>query len=409
MKHKTFTTFLFIAALGLCACTPAIDNGLIRSPLNHLTVPEAIEENELLSENTQEPEIPADQFDSSAAITGFSSDILSKAQTIVSQMSLEEKVGQMFLARCPEDEAAALASQYHLGGYILYGRDFENKTKDQVRSDIASYQSDVSIPLFIAVDEEGGSVIRVSSNPLLRPYPFWSPQELFAEDGYTLVLSDAADKSILLKNLGINMNLAPVCDVSVDSSDYIYARSFGQPAAETAEYVKTVVTGMSQQNMGSVLKHFPGYGNNTDTHQGPATDSRSYESFASGDFLPFKAGIDAGANAVLVSHTIVTCMDSEQPASLSAAVHDILRNDLGFNGIIMTDDLSMEAISLYSGALAPAVTAVLAGNDMICTDNFSDDIAEVIDAVNAGTISEARIDQAAARILCTKIQLGLIN
>ena len=217
------------------------------------------------------------------------------------------------------------------------------------------------------------------------------------------------DKSILLRNLGINLNLAPVCDVSTDPQDYIYARSFGQPASETAQYVTTVVEAMNGQQMGSTLKHFPGYGNNTDTHEGVARDTRSYETFTQSDFLPFEAGIAANASAVLVSHNIVECMDDQSPASLSPAVHSILRNDLGFNGIIMTDDLSMEAILQYTDGQSAAVQAVLAGNDMICCTDYATQIPAVIDAVNEGTIPQDRIDQAVVRILCQKIQLGIIG
>ena len=443
MKHKKIKmTALFISAIAcLCACTPAIDNGLTRSPLEHLTIPDAVptnenagqaasDENENISGKTTANENPSDgsmsdstgtdsnpqglaqdSFDSTSqpGVTGFSEDILTKANTLLTSMTLEEKVGQMFLARCPETDGANQAAAYHLGGYVLFGRDFENKTEEQVISDIQSYQSSSAIPMFIAVDEEGGTVIRVSSNSQLRPYPFWSPQELFAEGGFELVSSDAEDKSVLLKHLGINLNLAPVCDVSTNASDYMYQRSFGQPAAETAEYVTTVVGAMNRQGMGSTLKHFPGYGNNVDTHEGIARDSRSYETFTESDFLPFQAGINENATSVLVSHNIVECMDSEKPASLSPAVHDILRNDLGFDGIIMTDDLSMEAILQYTDGQNAAVLAVLAGNDMICCTDFTTQIPAVIDAVNTGVISETRIDQAVLRILASKIELGIIQ
>ena len=435
LKKLKLTAIFISALMGLTACTPAIDNGLTRSPQEHLTVPDAsgnTAQNGTAPEgglsdgstsgNTTPEESTADgtdgtetgqtpdSFDSSenTGVTGFSEDILAQANSILSSMTLEQKVGQMFLARCPETDAAAQASAYSLGGYVLFARDFDNKTEEQVIADIQSYQDSSSIPMFIAVDEEGGTVVRVSSNPQLRPYPFWSPQELFAEGGMELIQSDAEDKSILLKNLGINLNLAPVCDVSTNASDYMYARSFGQPASETSEYVSTVVAAMNAQGMGSALKHFPGYGNNTDTHEGIARDSRPYETFTESDFLPFEAGISQNATAVLVSHNIVECVDSEHPASLSPQIHDILRNDLGFDGIIMTDDLAMEAITQYTDGQSAAVAAVLAGNDMLCCTDFTTQIPAVIDAVNAGTISQERIDQSVLRILASKIELGII-
>ncbi len=420
LKTAAAAALLISAVTCLCSCTPAIDNGLTRSAKEHITIPEAGTQAPGTSGETSSPDgssssgeggttDAAQQPAADYTVTGFDQSILDEANTLLSSMTLEQKVGQMFLARCPETDAAGQASTYYLGGYLLFGRDFENKTSDQVIADIQSYQDASATPMFIAVDEEGGTVNRVSTNPQLRPYPFWSPQELYAEGGLDLVRSDAEDKSILLRNLGINLNLAPVCDVSTDPESFIYQRSFGQPAAETAEYVSTVVSAMNRQQMGSVLKHFPGYGNNGDTHEGTIHDARSYESFAESDFLPFQSGIEAGATAILVSHTIVDSMDLERPASLSTAVHDILRNDLGFNGLIMTDDLSMGAITNYTDAQDAAVQAVLAGNDLLCSTDFTTQIPAVIEAVNNGTISQERIDQSVLRILATKIQLGIIQ
>ena len=119
--------------------------------------------------------------------------------------------------------------------------------------------------MLIGVDEEGGTVVRVSSNPNLRGTKFQSPQALYSEGGFDRITSDTAEKDALLRDLGINVNFAPVCDVSTDPSDFIYARSFGMDAEQTGEYVRTVVTQMVSDKTGMVLKHFPGYGNNADT------------------------------------------------------------------------------------------------------------------------------------------------
>lgn len=181
-----------------------------------------------------------------------------RAQQILETMSIEEKIGQMFIARCPEQQAAQKVSEYHVGGYILFGRDFTNKTYDEVVANIQSYQEQSTIPLFIGVDEEGGSVNRVSTNPNLRAVPFWSPQRLYANGGFNLIISDTQEKDTLLHSLGINLNFAPVCDVSNNPDDFIYDRSFGQDASATSEFVRTVVSTMANDAMGSVLKHFPG-------------------------------------------------------------------------------------------------------------------------------------------------------
>ena len=331
-----------------------------------------------------------------------------QAGEILAGMTLEEKVGQLFIARCPETDAASKVTQYHLGGYILFARDFSEKTKEQVTETIQSYQNAAEIPLLIGVDEEGGTVNRVSKNTNLRQTPFVSPQELYAQGGWDLIRSDTQEKCQLLQSLGINLNFAPVCDVSQDANDFIYARSLGQDAEQTANYVRTVVQTMSQEQTGSVLKHFPGYGNNYDTHTGVAYDERPYETFVNSDFLPFQAGIDAGADMVLVSHNVVSCMDDQEPASISLPVHNILRNELGFDGVIITDDLVMEGVRQFAGDAEIAVRAVQAGNDMLCCTDFEVQVPAVIQAVKNGEITEERLNESVLRILKMKINLGII-
>lgn len=339
--------------------------------------------------------------------TATTEDAQAIAQAKLESMTVEEKVGQMFIARCPEYDAAEKAAQYHLGGYILFGRDFEGKTWDEVVSNITSYQAAAATPMLIGVDEEGGTVNRVSSNSNFRAVPFWSPQDLYAEGGFELIESDTKEKCELLSSIGINLNFAPVCDITQNPGDFMYDRSFGKSAEETSEYVSRVVTVMKNEGMGSVLKHFPGYGSNVDTHTGSAYDQRSYDSFEACDFLPFKAGISAGADVVLVSHNVVECMDSTAPASLSSAVHEILRDELGFNGVIITDDLIMEGAKNYAGESEVAITAVLAGNDLLCCSDFEVQVPAVLEAVQNGTITEERLNESVMRVLMLKISLGL--
>lgn len=334
--------------------------------------------------------------------------IAARAQELLDGMTLEEKVGQMFIARCPETDAAQLAADYHLGGYILFGRDFKDKTAEQVTTDIQSYQDAAEIPLLIAVDEEGGTVNRVSSNPNLRSSHFRSPQSLYSEGGLELVRSDAQEKCRLLESLGININFAPVCDVSQDPADFIYDRTLGRDAQETSQYVAAVVETMAEEGMGSVLKHFPGYGNNTDTHTGVAYDDRPYDTFLTSDFLPFQAGIAAGADMVLVSHNIVSAMDEASPASLSPEVHRVLREDLGFTGVIVTDDLVMDGVRDFAGDDEAAVLAVQAGNDLLCCTDFQTQVPAVLAAVESGEITEEQIDAAVLRVLTMKLRLGIL-
>ena len=222
------------------------------------------------------------------------------------------------------------------------------------------------------------------------------------------IIRDTIDVNSGLLGYGINVNFAPVADVSVNSEDFIYDRSFGQDAGATAEYISAAVTAMGGTGIGSVLKHFPGYGNNVDTHTGIALDQRPYTQFEEEDFLPFRSGIEAGAGSVLVSHNIVTCMDAHLPASLSPEVHRILREELGFTGVILTDDLAMDAVEAYAEDGSVAVLAVLAGNDMIVTTDFTAQIPMVIAAVEEGTIPMEIIDNAVSRVLGWKYDLGLL-
>ena len=329
---------------------------------------------------------------------------------LISSMTLEEKVGQLFFVRCPADSAVEDVSAYHLGGYLLFGRDTKDKTANELIQTIQRYQDAAAIPLLMGVDEEGGTVVRVSSNPHLRSEKFASPQRLYALGGMDRILADTREKNVLLRALGFNVNLAPVADVSTDPGDFIYDRAFGQDAAATSDYVSAVTGRMRADGMGSVLKHFPGYGDNADTHTGIAVDDRPYEDFVNSDFLPFLAGMAAGGDtaAVLVSHNIVECMDPDLPASLSPAVHRILRQDLGFDGVVMTDDLAMDAVGAYAGDGAVAVMALQAGNDMVVTTDYRSQIPKVLEAVENGSLEEAAIDAACRRVLRWKQALGLL-
>ena len=266
-----------------------------------------------------------------------------KLDELVAQMTNEEKVGQLFFVRCPDENAVQTVSDYHIGGYILFGRDFEEHTAEEVKESIASYQSAAKVPLLIGVDEEGGSVVRVSD--VLRDEPFLSPKDYFADGGWQAVENAEREKADLLLSLGINVNLAPVVDITSDEETFIFQRSFSDDPALVCSFAERTVGIYRDKKLGSTLKHFPGYGDNEDTHTGIAHDSRPYSDFLTKDFLPFEAGIKAGADCVMVSHNIMESVDAERPASLSDKVHQILRRDLNFTGVIMTDDLIMEAIT----------------------------------------------------------------
>ncbi|MGN0163463.1 MAG: glycoside hydrolase family 3 N-terminal domain-containing protein [Candidatus Ornithomonoglobus sp.] len=326
-----------------------------------------------------------------------------KTASAAESMTTEEKVGQLFMARCDSTNMEPILKKQP-GGIVMFAVDFEDLTEKEVRKKIESYKDACGIEPIIAVDEEGGTVVRVSSNPNLSPAKYEGPQYYYGLGGIEAVVGNTVEKSQLLKKLGITMNLAPVADVSTDPSDFIYDRSLGQNAEITAEYTSAVTEAAKNEGLMSCLKHFPGYGNNVDTHTGIAIDNRSLDSFRSSDFLPFKSGIAAGASAVLVSHNIITAADPDEPASISPQIHSILRDELGFDGIIMTDDMSMQAMAEYE---TPYTRAVLAGNDMIIVSDFDAAYAEVMAAVQDGTISEELLNNAVNRLIKVKTEYGL--
>lgn len=329
-------------------------------------------------------------------------------ELMVEGMSTEEKVGQLFLARCPEEGAIEDIANYHLGGYILFGRDFADETPVHMIKTLAEYQASAQVPLLIAVDEEGGTVCRVSSYTAFRNTKFQSPQAIYNTKGMAAVLDTESEKAELLSKLGINVNMAPVCDVTTTPGAFMYARSLGQNAQITAEFVEGAVQRHAEYKVGCVLKHFPGYGNSADTHTGIAVDNRELEEFERSDLIPFAAGIAAGADAVLVSHTIVHAFDDALPASLSPAVHEYLREDMSFQGVIVTDDLAMGAITEAYGAEEAAVLAVLAGNDLLCSTEYRTQYQAVLEAVESGRISMEQLNTSVLRILTWKQELKLL-
>lgn len=331
-----------------------------------------------------------------------------KVANLVAEMSTKEKVGQLFLARVPVENALSDIQEYHLGGYLLFGRDVEGKTYDEVQSTIAQYQETSEVPMLIAADEEGGTVSRVSRNSQLVATPFQSPQDLYAQGGWDAITKDTTDKAGILKELGIDAGLFPVADVATDPNAFIYDRTIGQDAKGTAEYVTTVVKALKKAQSGSTLKHFPGYGNNQDSHTDIVTDTRTMEELEDNDLVPFQAGIDAGVDSILVSHNIVNAIDDSVPASVSAPVHDLLRKDMGFDGVIMTDDMDMAGLADFMSQEEAGLKALQAGNDLILSSTYASQIPYVLQAIEDGEYSEKDLDASVTRVLNWKEELGLL-
>ena len=320
-------------------------------------------------------------------------------------MTLEEKVGQLFWARVPSDHQIEDLQSYHLSGYILFGRDFEGRSIEDIKALTKGYQAAAKIPLLIGSDEEGGTVTRISS---MLETPFQSPMTLYHQGGMEAVLSDTKQKAELLKSVGINAGLFPVADLAREQSAFIYDRTIGQDAQTTASYVQQVVEELKKSKVGSTLKHFPGYGDNGDSHTAIIQDNRSLDELRQADFLPFQAGIDAGADSVLVSHNILSKIDTV-PSSISPKITDLLRKELHFKGVIMTDDLDMAGLADFVSQEEAAFQVIVAGNDLILGSSYQTQIPYLLKKISSGELTEERIDESVRRILTWKYDLGLLG
>lgn len=329
-------------------------------------------------------------------------------EELLETMTLEEKVGQCFLARIRKETAESDIARWHLGGLVLFGQDFDDETPDSMRTFLSSLQEAARIGLLLAVDEEGGTVNRVSGHQAFRPEPFPSPRSLFESGGLNLALSLEGEKGYLLHDLGLNVNLAPVCDITVKPESFLYSRSLGADPVTTGKYAAGTLERLNENGVGGVMKHFPGYGENGDTHVSSILDRRSLEELEGRDLVPFAAGIETGLGAVMVSHNRIAALDEALPASLSPFVIGYLRNNMGYDRVVITDDLSMGALDGFT-AEQSALLAVKAGADLLCSTDFDSQIPAVVQAVQQGEIKEETIDAAVRRVLTWKLQLGVLE
>ena len=342
-----------------------------------------------------------------------------KIEMLISQMSLEEKVCQLFFIT-PEsltdtdvvtqagDTTKECLKRYPVGGLIYFSQNIE--TEDQLTSMIKNSQSYSKIPLFIGIDEEGGSLVaRIGNHPNFDVTTFPDMAQIGASGDPAKAYEVGSTIGSYLNDYGFNVDFAPVADVLTNPENTaIGSRSFGSDPAVVSEMVKDEVLGLQDQQVSAVLKHFPGHGGTTeDSHNGAAVLDRSLDELRNTEFLPFEAGIQAGADFVMVGHLQVPqIIPDDTPASLSSVmITDILRNELGFDGIVITDSLSMGAVTEYYTPSEAAVMCIQAGGDLILMPkDFKQAYQGVLDAVNSHTISEERIDESLRRIFRVKYQ-----
>ena len=261
---------------------------------------------------------------------GIFSDYYFLAYNKLKKMSINEKISELLLVKY-QDNIDSIINKYPFGGLVFDKDFFANKVKEDVINKMVSLNSKSIIPLLFGVNEEGGEYVPVSHNKNLSNSPFLSASALYKEGGFPLIKDDTIKKSDMLYKLGINLNFAPVVDIS-DKDTFMYERTLKEDVNKTSDYAKTVINASKNTGVSYVLKHFPGYSNNIDTGTWISIDNRTLEE-VNEDIKPFNEGIKNGAEAVLVSNAIVKVIDSNNPASLSLNIHNMLRDDLKFTGV----------------------------------------------------------------------------
>ena len=337
-----------------------------------------------------------------------------RASSYVVGMSKEQLVGQVIVgvASSPS-QAASDMSNYHLGGTFFTGDCFEGLTKDGIRSTVASVNSASPIAPVLAVQEEGTTRKSRNSvtNHALVDESFESPRNIYEAGGLDAVKVMEDQKAQFLKDLGFNLNLAPVLDLAKESDQIMYSRSLNGDAQTTSEYARYVAQNNQQKGVSVALKHFPGYGtmNDEQSYSVPVVDVRTADEIRGDGYQPFKAGAEGGAHFVMVSNVLVQSMDPERIASLSPVIHDELRNSIGFTGLIITDVLDANDYSAYADGKSVYVQAIVARNDMIIVENPGAAYDAILAAVNDGTISETYLRQVCTNIIAYKFAAGLIH
>lgn len=399
---RLFAALIAALTLGACGCKDA-SRPAQTAPINLVTGTPAESTQDPAQESGQTSAEPTQETEPAEPTASPNE----RTAALLAQMTPEEKAGQVVLGRFPESGEVEQAQTYHLGGYTLFAEDFKDVTREQAAERSARLQQAMPLGMLLAADEEGGSIVRLSKFPQYRAEPFPAPQAVLESGGLAGVAADAAEKAALLKSAGLNMNLAPVCDLPRSPDDYIAPRAFGTDEPQVSAAVGAAAASYAENGLICTLKHFPGYGDNADTHTGISIDKRPLEELERLDLKPFSAGIAAGAPVVMVSHNIVECLDDSLPASLSPQSYAKLR-DMGFGGVIMTDDLSMKAVDGFCEDNA-AVTAFLAGADLLCCTDYAQAVQALTAAVKDGRISAQRLDESVTRILLMKIEYGIIE
>ena len=336
----------------------------------------------------------------------------------IASMTLHEKVCQMIIAtpssltgeRKPKSAGILLQnalSAYPVGGLIFDGGNISGS--EQLKKFLSDAQSYSEIPLILTLDEEGGRVTRLQNTVGTTHI---GPMYEYHDQGAGIAFTNAMVIAIDIKSYGFNMDLAPVADVwSNPANTVIGDRAYSTDYNEASELVSSAVLGFHSQGIPCCLKHFPGHGDSSeDSHYGAVYVYKPLADIKAEECLPFSAGINAGADCVMMGHLIVSELGDDPALFSQTLIQGVLRGELGFNGIVMTDSLQMKAMTDYYGVSDIAVRSVTAGCDiLLMPSDVPFTVKAIEDGVAAGTISESRIDESVHRIIALKVKYGIME
>lgn len=341
--------------------------------------------------------------------------VLTRAEELLAGMSLREKLCQLMIVR-PEvltgespvtaaGETTRLAlEQYPVGG-LIYSVD-NLVTQEQTREMIENTQSYSKIPLIISADEEGGNVGRLMYKlGTTFIHSMYSYKDMGEGTAYQNALTIGTDMVSCL----FNTDFAPVADVWTNPANTVIGdRAYSDEFGQASELVAAAVRGFTESGVICCVKHFPGHGDtSTDTHEGAAVVDKSLEELRAGEFLPFEAGIEAGVDMVMVGHITVTAVDDE-PATIShEVITGLLREELGWDGVVVTDSLDMGALAGYEIGEVCVKYLEAGGDIMLGIPDLAAALSALETAVTEGRLTEQRIDESALRVLMLKLSHGI--
>ncbi|MFS0727465.1 beta-N-acetylhexosaminidase [Paenibacillus sp. 1P07SE] len=389
MTYKCWTCLLVLCLL-LAGCSA--DPGTNNAPSDPAPAPAPAPE----PEPEQPPEAETPPEDPAAAL--------------LADLTLEEKLGQLVIlgleGTSMEPETQEMIERYHVGGFILYQDNIDSLAQTaQLVNELKEANRQNSVPLLLGVDQEGGRVDRMPSGISAVP----SPRRVAEADDKRFSYATGQALGIQVRALGLNLNFAPVLDVNNNARNPVIGdRSYGDLPDAVIRHGLEAMDGLRSTRVIPVVKHFPGHGDtDVDSHLDLPVIHKTKDELENFELKPFAAAIAAETDAVMVAHLLIPGLDPDRPASLSEAIiTDLLRGEMGFEGVVMTDDLTMQGITKHHTVGEAAVLTLLAGSDIVLIGHHHGQQAEVLDAIRQsvedGLLTEQQLDEKTSRVLRLK-------